>query len=168
VAWGSSPASQRIVGFDLGTGDVRDVMTLPDGARSFEFSPDGDRVAVLIGEPQESAALGSRIVLCSVRGDAPRNLYGSASSTKRIVAFAWHPDGQLLVVGEQDGTSDTTQVVRVPLATRLAQRTGLSVDRVQTLAVSPDGARLAVGHHTEPTTEVVMLTGVSAWLKTRR
>jgi hypothetical protein len=60
------------------------------------------------------------------------------------------------------------RLVEVALGDGRVQETGVQVERLSSFSLSPDGARVAVGHHTEGISEVLMIENLVSSLKAGR
>jgi Tol biopolymer transport system component len=88
-------------------------------------------------------------------GGAARRLCG-AEGTPR---FAWSPDSQWLLFTQQTGLPGATvvEVWQVPVAGGTPRKLGIQAPTLTTLAMHPDGKRLAYGKMTPPNEEVWIL-----------
>jgi Tol biopolymer transport system component len=138
----------------------------PVGARvALAVSPDGTQIAYLgTGSdlPEESALAG--LVVAPATGGEPRavaNFLGNSTARDRDdgLGLAWSPDQRhLFFVRPEGDTGDGSKAVwRVPVAGGEAENIGISMNRIRTLRMHPDGRRIAFDSVVDPRSEVWVL-----------
>jgi Tol biopolymer transport system component len=138
----------------------------PVGARvALAVSPDGTQIAYLgTGSdlPEESALAG--LVVAPATGGEPRavaNFFGNSTARDRDdgLGLAWSPDQRhLFFVRPEGDTGDGSKAVwRVPVAGGEAENIGISMNRIRTLRMHPDGRRIAFDSVVDPRSEVWVL-----------
>lgn len=142
----ATPAS--LIEIDLLTGETRTVASSAAlsgrrrGSRGLAISPDGTRLAFLrAGTDPESSVLE---VLTLTSGSSVE-LYRTTAHID-VSAVAWSPDGRYLLFGTQNWRGDTLeQLWSIPAGGGTPVRYDTNVGLITSIAVNPDGRRIALG-----------------------
>jgi Tol biopolymer transport system component len=138
----------------------------PVGARvALAVSPDGTQIAYLgTGRDWPGDSSLAALVVAPATGGEPRPVADfSGNSTMRErdegLGLAWSPDQRYLFFVRPEGaTGDGSKAVwRVPLAGGEAENIGISMNRIRTLRMHPDGRRIAFDSVVDPRSEVWVL-----------
>jgi Tol biopolymer transport system component len=124
----------KLMAHDLVSGDKRvvtELTTRGSGLFSISVSPDGSLIAFVILDAEGK----TRLVVVPSVGGPPRNLAIGATT---FGSTAWTKDGRYILYVDL-----SAQIMAVPVAGGAPERVGSAMDRVQSLAVHPDGTRLA-------------------------
>jgi WD40 repeat protein len=120
------------------TGAVRSQLTARAPATAMAFSPDGSRLAA-------ASPLGVTVWDLRAAGPRPRLLVRSAHLAGTM---AFSHDGGLLLVGGDDGAAHVYDARSGRPVASISAHAGQGGQWPEVVAVSPDGAQLAIGHPT--------------------
>jgi len=131
----------RIFATDLGTGQSRDVFTMPEpGWDPFYVSPDGRTLVGSRYEPYETMAHLFRV---EVDGTGYRELYNIAMRDFYF-NFTLTKDGRWIVLAKRT-PEDNWQLLRIPTEGGAPQEMGVKIEAPLdgSIHISPDGSRIA-------------------------
>jgi Tol biopolymer transport system component len=110
----------------------------PDGRQlAFGLLPVADLSTAL--DPSSAATLVSVVPL---DGAAPRTLF-TGSGSGRLAGTAWTPDSRSVIAVNRPLNGRPAEIQVLPVGGGAPRRLGVSLPGIQSVAVSPDGRRLA-------------------------
>jgi Tol biopolymer transport system component len=146
------PAVQdRVIAIDVETGRTRNVLTLPladeslpRNAQSFAVavSPDDQKLALALFDRELRA---TRIATVNVDGTSYRELVPPVVAQSLRNKLAWSPDGQWIyaVAGGREEDGQKFRVIRIAASGGAVEETGIEIERLNAMSLSPDGTTLA-------------------------
>jgi Tol biopolymer transport system component len=148
----NAPAVQdRLIAIDVETGSVRPVLTLPiadeslpRNAQSFALavSPDDRQLALALFDRELRA---TRIATVNVDGSGYRKLVPPVVAQRLRNKLLWSPDGNWIyaVAGGREEDDLKFRVIRIPAMGGAVEETGIEIERLNAMSISPDGTTLA-------------------------
>jgi Tol biopolymer transport system component len=129
--------NNKLVVVDLPTGVERQRLTLPtaDNIQEMALSPDGRTLAIWTDPDPKTGE--SRLFRVGIDGSGYREIYRGQGH-----CLAWTPDGSSIFFAKSE-RADEWQIMRIPAGGGKEQFTGVRVQGVQYISLSPDGKRLA-------------------------
>jgi Tol biopolymer transport system component len=139
----------RIVAVDIETGRSRDVMTLPfaeaslpRGAQHFALavSPEGNQLAMMTYDRESEL---TRVAVVGTDGRDYQEVVPPLKAVNIRNKLAWTPDGRWLIAVSGGQDDESYRIIRVPIAGGAVEESGLEIERLNAMSISPDGSRLA-------------------------
>lgn len=148
----SVPAVQdRVIAIDVDTGSTRDVLTLPLADESLPRNAQSFAIAVSPGDQKLALALFdrdlrvTRIATVNVDGTNYRELVPPIEAQTLRNKLVWSPDGQWIysVAGGREEDGGKFRVIRIAAGGGAVEETGIEIERLNAMSLSPDGTTLA-------------------------
>jgi Tol biopolymer transport system component len=132
-----------IVWRDLAAGEEKELFSVTDPSHyavSLALSPDGGRLAFVVGEAESRQNV---LKILPVAGGEAHDLLRGAQ-LGRPVALSWTPDGQSVLLAKQTRSADArTELWLVPVQSGEPRRLELAATNMRDLRVHPDGRHVA-------------------------
>jgi Tol biopolymer transport system component len=159
----------RIVAIDVGTGQERQVVRLPDGLPvnpggiGIALSADGRQLAIAAKSPKDWL---SSVAVVGVDGTGYREIHRGFRAANHNDKVSWGKDGRSILFAENPDRSDRNwRIMRIGVDGGKPEFTGLAVQDLSTFDVSPDGSRIAFSKTARTTLDYWAIDNLMSLLK---
>jgi Tol biopolymer transport system component len=116
--------------------------SLPRGAQHFALavSPEGNQLAMMTYDRESEL---TRVAVVGTDGRDYQEVVPPLKAVNIRNKLAWTPDGRWLIAVSGGQDDESYRIIRVPVAGGAVEESGLEIERLNAMSISPDGSRLA-------------------------